>query len=375
MPSPTEDRTLRLRMARALSGVALFASIAAGGSLILVSQSGAQEATITTDAVVVQELAVVDTGQPVETYLLVGSDTREGADPNSPDYGSIGDENATTGRRSDTVMILRHNKETGEAALLSLPRDLWVKVPGMKGKSRLNAAYTQGTDVLVKTIKNEIGVTVNHYIEVDFTGFKTLVDAVDGVEACFFFPTRDRNTGLLVGKKGCWFLDGVQALAYARSRHFEEFRDGKWREDQRSDLGRIVRQQQFIVDSVKRAEERLKANPYALDDLVKAAGDALVVDPGIDLFSLAHRFRGLSPANVIAFTMPANAKTINGNDVLEIDKEKAKPILDYFNGVGPRPDSTQPGSTQPDSTQPGSTQPGSTQPGSMPPGSTPPVTS
>jgi polyisoprenyl-teichoic acid--peptidoglycan teichoic acid transferase len=341
MPSPTGDRTLRLRLARAASGVALFASIAAGGSVILVSQSGAQEETITTDTKVVQELVVVETGEPVETFLLVGSDTRAGADPNSEDYGSIGDENVTTGRRSDTVMILRHNKDTGEAALLSLPRDLWVKVPGLTGKSRLNAAYTLGTDVLVKTIKAEIGVTVNHYIEIDFTGFKTLVDAVEGVEACFFFPTRDKNTGLLVGQKGCWNLDGVQALAYTRSRHFEEFKDGKWREDKRSDLGRIVRQQQFIVDAVKRAEERLTANPFALEELVKAAGDALVVDPGVDLFSLAHRFRDLSPANVITYTLPSDAKTINGNEVLEIDKAKSKPILDYFNNLGPAPDPAQ----------------------------------
>ncbi len=341
MPSPTGDRTLRLRMARAASGVALFASIAVGGSVILVNQSGAQEKTITTDTKVVQELVVVETGEPVETFLLVGSDTRAGADPNSEDYGSIGDENVTTGRRSDTVMILRHNKETGEAALLSLPRDLWVKVPGLKGKSRLNAAYTLGTDVLVKTIKAEIGVTINHYIEVDFTGFKTLVDAVEGVEACFFFPTRDKNTGLLVGQKGCWNLDGVQALAYTRSRHFEEFKDGRWREDKRSDLGRIVRQQQFIVDAVKRAEERLIANPFALEELVKAAGDALVVDPGVDLFSLAHRFRDLSPENVITYTLPSDAKTINGNEVLEIDTAKAKPILDYFNNLGPAPDPAQ----------------------------------
>jgi polyisoprenyl-teichoic acid--peptidoglycan teichoic acid transferase len=325
-------------MARALSGVALFASIAAGGSLVLVSQSGAQEATITTDAKVAEQLVEVDTGEPVETFLLVGSDTRAGADPNSPDYGSIGDANATTGRRSDTVMILRHNKETGEAALLSLPRDLWVKVPGLKGKSRLNAAYTEGTDVLVKVLKTEIGVTVNHYIEVDFTGFKTLVDAVGGVEACFYFPTRDKNTGLLVDQEGCGLLDGIQALQYTRSRHFQEFRQGKWREDPRSDLGRIVRQQQFIVDAVKRAEETLAANPFALDDLVAAAGAALVVDPGVDLFSLAHRFRDLSPANVITFTLPTRNKTVNGLEVLEIDTTKAKKLLDYFNGVGPRPD-------------------------------------
>ncbi len=341
MPSPTEGRTPRPRLARVISGVALFASIAAGGSVILVSQSGAQEETITTDTRVVAELVEVDTGEPVETFLLVGSDSREGADPSSPDYGGIGDAGETTGRRSDTVMILRHNKQTGEAALLSLPRDLWVKVPGLQGKSRLNAAYTVGTDVLVRTIRNEVGVTVNHYIEVDFNGFKSLVDAVGGVEACFYFPTRDRHTGLLVGQEGCWLLDGIQALQYTRSRYFEEFRDGSWVKDARYDLGRIVRQQQFILDAVKRAEEHLTENPFALDALVAAARDALTVDPGVDLFSMAHRFRDLSPANVISYTLPSHAESINGNDVLVIDSTRAKPILDYFNGLAAAPDPAQ----------------------------------
>ena len=295
MPRPLEDRAPRLRLARVITGL-----------------------------------------------VLVGSDTRAcDGDKTAADYDAICGPGAPNGRRSDTIMILRHDKTTGEAALLSLPRDLWVKIPGHKGNSRLNGAYSDGTDVLVSTIQKEIGVKVNHYIEVDFGGFKSLIDAVHGVEACFFYPTRDKWTGLLVAQKGCWTLDGVQGLAYTRSRHFEEFRDSKWREDPRFDLGRIARQQQFMLDALKRAEDRLKSDPYALDDLVKAAKSALTVDPTVDLFKMAHRFRGLSPTSVISYTLPNHAQTINDNDVLVIDTKKAQPIVDYFNGLIPAPDPAQ----------------------------------
>lgn len=339
MPRATDDRAVRPRLARATSGIALFASIAVGGSLILVNSSSAQSETIQTVAPQVdQVLAPVDTGARVETFLLVGSDSREGADPNAMDFGSMGDTGTTAGHRSDTMMILRHDKETGEAAILSLPRDLWVKVPGLEGRSRLNAAFTIGTDTLISVIQKEIGVKVNHYVEVDFNGFATLVDELGGVEACFWYPTRDKHTGLIIKDKGCWMLSGVEARQYVRSRYFEEFRDGKWRVDDRFDLGRIARQQQFMLDALRRAEEQLASNPFILDNLVAAASSSLTVDKTLDLFKMAHRFRDLSPKNVFPYTLPNHPETVNGNDVLVIDKAEAKPIIDYFNGLAPAPD-------------------------------------
>ncbi|HEX4980048.1 MAG TPA: LCP family protein, partial [Ilumatobacteraceae bacterium] len=187
--------------------------------------------------------SVPDDG-PAENYLLVGSDTREGVDPNAPDFGGIGDTSDVGGRRSDTIMILRREKDGG-AALLSLPRDLWVEIAGTGESNRINSAYTEGPQRLASTITQSLGIPIHHYVEVDFVGFKRIIDEIGGVEICIEFATRDLHTGLAL-QPGCQKLDGVQSLAYARSRYYEEFRDGDWRIDPRADLGRIERQQLFM---------------------------------------------------------------------------------------------------------------------------------
>ena len=327
----------RLGTARWVSGIGLFLAIGAGGSAILVSHSESEAGSITVDQEVAPALTEADPGARVETFLLVGSDTRAGADPNDPDFGSIGDENETTGRRSDTIMLLRHDLETGEAALLSLPRDLWLKIADGGHKARINTAYSKGTNVLVDTIEEELGVAVNHYVEVDFQGFKELVDAVDGVPACFDYATRDKNTGLSVSMPGCYVLDGVQSLQYTRSRHFQEFRDGKWQEDTRADLGRIARQQQFILDAVSKAQGRMSENPFTLESLINAAQAALVVDPQLDVFKLASRFSELAAEDIVAYQLPVAPDTIDGNSVLLLNEDDAEPILEYFAGRGPAP--------------------------------------
>ena len=194
--------------------------------------------------------SVPDDG-PAENYLLVGSDTREGVDPNSPDFGGIGDTAEVSGRRSDTIMILRREKDGG-AALLSLPRDLWVEIAGTGESNRINSAYSDGPQQLASTITQALGIPIHHYVEVDFVGFKRIIDQIGGVEICIEFATRDLHTGLDL-QPGCQKLDGVQSLAYARSRYYEEFRDGEWRIDPRSDLGRIERQQLFMRAAVNGA--------------------------------------------------------------------------------------------------------------------------
>jgi polyisoprenyl-teichoic acid--peptidoglycan teichoic acid transferase len=327
----------RLGAARWVSALALFAAIAGGGSAILVSESETEAAQIVVDAVVEDALSEADPGGQVETFLLVGSDTREGASPDDPDFGGIGGTDATVGRRSDTIMLLRHDRSTGEAALLSLPRDLWIEIAGSNEENRINSAYTKGTDVLVDTIEAAFGVAINHYVEVDFQGFKQLVDAVDGVPACFDHPTRDKNTGLLVSQPGCYVLNGVQSLQYTRSRHFQEFRDGEWREDPRSDLGRIARQQQFILDAVTKAQGRLSENPFELDALLGAARAALVVDPSLDVFSLASRFGDIGAEDILTYQLPVEGATVGDAAVLLVKDADAELILDYFRDGGPPP--------------------------------------
>ncbi|MEP7112920.1 MAG: LCP family protein, partial [Ilumatobacteraceae bacterium] len=171
-------------------------------------------------------------GASIENFLLVGSDSRAGADPGSADASGIGTEADVSGHRSDTIMILRRDKATGDAALLSIPRDLWVQVPGHDAKRRINSAFSDGPEILVQTLQQgDLRIPIQHYVEIDFSGFKSLVDALGGIEICVEFATRDVSTGLDITAPGCHVLDGVQGLAYARSRHYEELReDGKWHE-------------------------------------------------------------------------------------------------------------------------------------------------
>jgi LCP family protein required for cell wall assembly len=281
------------------------------------------------------ELVLEAQDGPARNYLLIGSDTRENADPNDADFGAIGDTSAVQGRRSDTIMILRQEADGEGASIVSLPRDLWVKIAGRDGSSRINSAYSDGPDVLAATITQELGIPIHHVVDVDFSGFKDLVDAAGGTVICFEYATRDGNTGL-DQQPGCRSLDGLQALQYARSRHYEEFSDGDWREDPRSDLGRIERQQAFMQSIADSTIERLKSDPFVASELIEAASESVRMDPGLDPVAAAGTLRKAFSIGLNKYQLPVVGVTKNGNAVLVLG-DGAEVILDYFRGIGPPP--------------------------------------
>jgi LCP family protein required for cell wall assembly len=281
------------------------------------------------------ELALTPQDGPARNYLLIGSDTRENADPNQADFGGIGDANEITGRRSDTIMILRQEADGNGASVVSLPRDLWVDIVGRDNPNRINTAYSDGTDVLASTITRELGIPINHVIDIDFNGFKDLVDAVGGTEICFLYPTRDKNTGLDV-QPGCHRLDGLQSLQYTRSRYYEEFRDGQWRTDPTSDLGRIERQQNFLQQTANSTIAKLQSDPFLASELITAGTSAVRMDPGLDPVAAAGTLRKAFSTGLNKYRLPVSGTTIDGNAVLTLDPG-AEPILNYFRGVGPPP--------------------------------------
>ena len=272
----------------------------------------------------------------IENFLLVGSDSRAGADPASVDAGGIGTEAEVSGHRSDTIMILRREISSGDVSLLSIPRDLWVHVPGHDGNRRINSAFNDGPEILVQTLQEELGMPIHHYVEIDFGGFKALVDALGGVEVCVDYATRDVSTGLNIPEPGCHVLDGVQALGYARSRHYEEFRDGEWHEDPSSDLGRTKRQQLFVNLALRTALERIKVDPFAAGPLVSAIGSSLRVDDELDPISAAASLRTAVDSGIATYSLPVFGKTIGGNAVLLLG-DGADAMLAYFRGEGPAP--------------------------------------
>lgn len=269
----------------------------------------------------------------VDNYLLVGSDSRALGDPNT------GDGSADIGQRSDTIMVLRYDKASGEASLLSIPRDLWVAIADGSGEERINGAFGKGPDVLVRTVQQALGIPVHHYVEIDFTGFKGLVEALGGVQVCFLYPTRDLNTGLNVTQPGCHVLNGTQALAYARSRHYEEFKDGDWHTDPTSDLGRSKRQRQFVNACLQETVAQLKTNPFRAGELVSAIGDAVRLDEHLDPIEAGSSLRSAVDGGLQSYALPVVPKTI-GNKAVLLLGDGSDAVLAYFRGTGPAPAAT-----------------------------------
>ena len=277
-----------------------------------------------------------------QNFLIVGTDSADGLPDDDP---------VRTGRdagvRTDTLMLVRLDPASAQASLLSLPRDLYVPISGTRGSSRINNAIQGGPARLVATINDALDVPVHHYVELDFQGFRDLVEAVDGIPVYFDSAVRDRNSGLWVPRAGCVTLSPVQALAYARSRSYE-FRDedGDWRTDPTGDLGRISRQQDFIRRALHRAFQRGARNPAVLADLVGVGTRAITIDDDLtpsDLLELGNRFRSFDPSNLRTFTLPVLDDVVGGAAVLQLDTTRAQPVLDVFRGEDPdrvAPDNT-----------------------------------
>ena len=159
-------------------------------------------------------------------------------------------------------MVLHIDPRQEQAAILSIPRDVVVPIAGTDVVDRVNAAFSLGgAEGLIATVQQSLGITINHYVEVDFVGFKDIVDAVGGVEIYLPRWARDFTSGLDLPKIGCVSVNGTQGLAFVRSRHYEELVDGKWVTDPSGDFGRINRQQDFIRRMLKKALSAGITNP------------------------------------------------------------------------------------------------------------------
>jgi LCP family protein required for cell wall assembly len=273
-------------------------------------------------------------------YLVIGSDSRDNVDPNDPNAGAILGPGEPGGKRSDTILLVRIDPVAGTVKMLSFPRDLWIPMGDTGQNDRINAAYGRGRQVLVDTIRKDFGVEVNNYIEVDFAGFKGLVDAIGGVPMYFDTPMRDTHTGLDIPAAGCVNLDPDQALAFARSRYLE-FKDsrGRWQGDGTSDLGRITRQQFFVRKALAKAFSLGITDLGTFTRLLNVAKDSVTIDQTIDrgdLFNLVQRFKELQPSDIESYSLPVKNFTTNGGaSVLLFDQAGSQPMLDVFRGKDP----------------------------------------
>ena len=273
----------------------------------------------------------------VENILLVGSDSRESADPNDKDFASTGSVDATPGMRSDTLIVVRIDKATGDVALMSVPRDLWVKIGDGEKFAKINAAYGNGPEVLVRTVQRALNIPIHQYVEINFSGFKTIVDAIGGVNVCVPHISRDKATGFYIGRKGCKRLDGTQSLAYARSRYLEQKIDGKWVMDRTGDTGRGERQRAFLSSLAKDAARYLARNPLRTHVVLDAVTSAMTVSVGLDVLKTGQKLRVLGTGDTLSYALPVSSEMLNDNFIFRLSRD-ATPVLAYFAGLGPAPE-------------------------------------
>lgn len=249
-------------------------------------------------------------------YLLVGID-------NNPDGDG---REGVDGARSDTIMILNIRGDRGR--MLSLNRDLWVRNPATDQMGRINATYRQGPENLIRAITSNYGIPIDRYIEIDFTSFAGVVDALGGIDIDVPHPAFDEASGLLLPEAGTNHLDGETALAYVRSREYTEVIDGREVRDLSSDLGRVARQQQFLRAVL--SEQAGTRNPLALADLASTLTTGLRVDHRMsmtDAFRFAWRMTRIDPESI---ELPVRPRTTDGGaQILELG-EGADAVLDLF---------------------------------------------
>lgn len=264
-------------------------------------------------------------------YLIVGSDTRSGVDPDAPNAGAIlGDDSVGGPERSDTMLVLRVDGDG--ARMLSIPRDLWVTVSETGERSRINGAFNGGPQRLIATITDELGLPIHHYLEVDFVSFGQMVDAVGGITIDFPNPAFDDHSGLRVEDPGPATLDGTQALAFVRSRFYTEVIDGRHVVDGTGDLGRVERQQQFMAALMSKVTST--RNPVALAKIASSLSGGMRIDDDLSYFealNLLRRMRGLDPApNSLPTT---DFTTAGGAQVLRL-APGADEVLAAFGSAG-----------------------------------------
>ncbi|MGH3473019.1 MAG: LCP family protein [Nocardioidaceae bacterium] len=256
------------------------------------------------------------------TYLLVGSDSRQGL--TKAQKKSLGTGSAA-GQRTDTILLLHVPAGGGPNLMLSIPRDSYVSIPG-HGKSKINAAYAWGgPKLLVKTVEHDTGVRIDDYIEVGFTGFVDVVNAVGGITVCPKQRIVDPKAGHLRMRPGCQQVDGQTALDYSRSRAFAN-----------GDITRELHQREVIAAvGHKAASWQTFLFPWRYWSVNMAAANSLQIgqnvgpiDLGRFAWAMAHSNGSDTKKCVVPFTT-LGASTPAGSAVLW-NEAKAKAIFRHI---------------------------------------------
>ncbi|MEU5883252.1 LCP family protein [Spirillospora sp. NPDC047279] len=246
--------------------------------------------------------------------LLLGSDTRAGGNAK---YGrSMKNEPP----RSDTMILLHLSPGGGQAMGISFPRDLMVPIPACKTKNgstaatsrgQINSSFTNGgASCVIKTIEGISNVKIDHFMQVDFNGFKAITNAVGGVDVCLTKDVNDRQSKLRLSR-GRHTIKGETALAYVRVRH--GLGDG-------SDTDRIKRQQKFMGSLANKAMSAgVLSNPNKLLSLLNATTKSLTTDEDLTpqvMMRIAQGMQGMTSGKLRFVTVPSGPDSLDPNRVM-----------------------------------------------------------
>jgi LCP family protein required for cell wall assembly len=282
-----------------------------------------------------------------QNILLVGNDDRSTMTKAEVKALHAGESSGSLA--TDTMIIIHVPANGSKATLISVPRDSYVDIKGF-GRGKINGAYADaysnqpsgatldqrrsaGANLLVSTLQDLTGLTINHYVQVDLLGFYRISNAIGGVPVNLCRAVDDSHranvaAGLsggsgLVLSKGKHVIKGVTALEFVRQRHFLP----------RGDLDRVRRQQYFLTAAFRQVAS--VGILTKLRSLGNAVEQSVYLDPGLDLTELGSQLQNLRANNIISKTIPTTNATIDGQDVEQVNATKVQAFIDKL--INPAP--------------------------------------
>jgi LCP family protein required for cell wall assembly len=257
-------------------------------------------------------------GLPPENVLLIGNQSRACLTTQAQ-IAQFGNPAQLSGSLSDVIMVMHLDPRTGTASVLSIPRDLFEAMPPGTPSGpyeKIDSALNDGSNGpanLITAIQNDLGIAINHYVEVNFCGFEQTVNALGGIKLDFPEPLYDQESLLSITRAGCQLISGATALALVRSRHLQYDPPGgqtsdpaAWPSDPESDLARITRDHTFLRVLINTAQSQGLYNPLKLNSFLSAVTSQVTMDPGLrnQLISLAGAYRHVAATNLPETTLP-----------------------------------------------------------------------
>ena len=251
-----------------------------------------------------------------EAFLIIGSDAK-------PNRG---------GKRADVIILALIPADGSPPILVSLPRDLWLKIPCWNKLNRINAALNgcgdiaNGPELLALTVAQFTGIQADHFALFNFEDFERVIDAFGGIKICVENPVRDDDFKLAAG---CTIATGEIALLWVRSRKTQEYVDGRWRTVPGvSDLTRNERQQDVLLQLLGKVNS-LEALT-SLVEIVDSVVDAVMIDEGMTIggaIGLAWGLRGLDPNDIRRLTVPVRYHVTDGGASVLLPRSSFADVL------------------------------------------------